>query len=403
MKLHRVLVEAVIDATRQIFVDKRHADKVIEKILQSNKKWGARDRAFIAENTYEIVRWWRLVNDVAENAEDQVNKGSLWRIFAAWQVLKGVPLPAWNEFKHINPALVLKRREEAKHDFSIDQSIPEWLHQLGSAQLGDRWANEVISLNKPAELIIRANTLKTDRHTLYKRLLEQEIKAEVIEDHPDALMIKRRVNLFTNPLFQEGLFEVQDASSQKVAAFLEAEPGMHIIDACAGAGGKTLHLAALMQNKGRIISMDTEAWKLEALRKRARRAGAQNIETRLIEGNKTITKLEESADRVLLDVPCTGLGVLKRNPDTKWKLTPESIAQTMKLQQQILSEYAAMLKPGGKLVYATCSILPSENEKQVALFLDNRPDFSVEKQEVVSPFKSGFDGFYMALLKKSKN
>jgi 16S rRNA (cytosine967-C5)-methyltransferase len=147
--------------------------------------------------------------------------------------------------------------------------------------------------------------------------------------------------------------------------------------------------------------MDTEAWKLEELRKRAKRSGAQNIETRIIQEG-TITKLYNTADRVLLDVPCSGLGVIKRNPDAKWKLKPDFIAQITITQQQILSEYAKMLKPGGKLVYATCSILPQENAKQVELFLANNPEYSLIKQHTISPALSGFDGFFMALIEKIK-
>ena len=157
-----------------------------------------------------------------------------------------------------------------------------------------------------------------------------------------------------------------------------------------------------MESKGRIVSLDTELWKLEELRKRAKRAGAQNIETRLIENN-TINKLKNSADRVLLDVPCSGLGVIKRNPDAKWKLKPEFINNIRTTQQKIITEYADMVKLGGQLVYATCSILPIENTQQVETFLQHNSSFEMVKQEIISPNDSGFDGFYMALLKKVKN
>ncbi len=175
---------------------------------------------------------------------------------------------------------------------------------------------------------------------------------------------------------------------------------MRIIDACAGAGGKTLHLAALAKNKGRIIAMDVEQWKLDELQKRARRAGVSNLEPRLIESSKSIKRLEKSADRVLLDVPCSGLGVLKRNPDAKWKLSPEFIQQVRELQHNILSDYGVMLKPGGLMVYSTCSILPSENEEQVRRFLEEKQgEYELVKDKHTWP-SEGYDGFYMALLKK---
>jgi 16S rRNA (cytosine967-C5)-methyltransferase len=402
MKVHRILVEAVISALEQIFIEGRYADKVIERILKSNAKWGARDRAYIAENTYEIVRWWRLINFVGDNNEANINKGSLWHLFGVWQVLKGAEYPAWTEFKNVKPSLIFKRKLDAQKDIPITQSIPDWLNEFGKDQLGEAWVDEITALNKPAALIIRVNTLKTTRQKLLQELSKLDIKAEPLTDYPDAIKLFKRTNLFANPLFKAGLFEVQDASSQKVASFLDVKPGMHVIDACAGAGGKTLHLSALMESKGRIVSLDTELWKLEELRKRAKRAGAQNIETRLIENN-TINKLKNSADRVLLDVPCSGLGVIKRNPDAKWKLKPEFIDNIRTTQQKILSEYADMVKLGGQIVYATCSILPIENTLQVETFLQQNSSFEMVKQEIISPNQSGFDGFYMALLKKVKN
>jgi 16S rRNA (cytosine967-C5)-methyltransferase len=176
---------------------------------------------------------------------------------------------------------------------------------------------------------------------------------------------------------------------------------MRVIDACAGAGGKTLHLAALMRNRGRILALDTDETKLNELRRRARRAGVSDIvESRQITSSKVIKRLANSADRVLLDVPCSGLGTLRRNPDAKWKLSPESLDQVRTLQQDILSGYAQMLKPGGLLVYATCSILPSENQAQVARFLESRGDgFETVGERLLLP-SAGFDGFYMGKIRR---
>jgi 16S rRNA (cytosine967-C5)-methyltransferase len=223
-----------------------------------------------------------------------------------------------------------------------------------------------------------------------------------VKGYPDALILEERQNIFRSAPFKAGLFEVQDASSQLVAASLAVEPGMRVIDACAGAGGKTLHLAALMENKGKIISMDLEEWKLQQTKLRARRNGIDIIERKVIEGSKTIKRLKDSADRLLLDVPCSGLGVLRRNPDTKWKLSPESIAKVQEAQQEILQSYPSMLKKGGQLVYATCSILPSENEQQVKKFLASEAgkDFDLLEEQKVFSHQSGFDGFYIARMIK---
>ena len=177
---------------------------------------------------------------------------------------------------------------------------------------------------------------------------------------------------------------------------------MRIIDTCAGAGGKTLHLAALTENKGQIIALDIYSNKLKELKRRARRAGAHNIETRTIESSKDIKKLINKADRVLIDAPCSGMGILRRNPDAKWKLQPEFIEEIKNTQQEILQSYSRMLKSGGKMVYATCSILPSENQQQVEFFLASEAgkDFKFIKDKKVLSHESGYDGFYMALLEK---
>ena len=212
-----------------------------------------------------------------------------------------------------------------------------------------------------------------------------------------------RANVFKTEAFKKGYFEVQDASSQLVAAYLDVEPGMKVVDTCAGAGGKTLHLSALMQNKGQIIAMDIYESKLRKLKVRAKRNKAHNIDLKVIDSTKVIKKLHNKADRVLIDAPCSGLGVLRRNPDSKWKLQPEFIDNIKKTQQEVLQNYSKMVKPGGKLVYATCSVLPSENQEQVAKFLNSESgkEFTFVKDKKILASESGYDGFYMALLEKS--
>ena len=211
-----------------------------------------------------------------------------------------------------------------------------------------------------------------------------------------------RANVFRTKAFKNGYFEVQDASSQLVAEYLDVEPGMKVIDTCAGAGGKTLHLASFMKNKGQIIAMDIYESKLKKLKVRARRNKVHNIDTRIIDSTKPIKKLHGKADRVLIDAPCSGLGVLRRNPDSKWKLQPEFLENIKKVQQEILQQYSKMVKQGGKLVYATCSVLPSENQNQIAEFLASEAgkDFELVKDNKVLAHVSGFDGFYMAQLER---
>lgn len=395
MKLHNNTIRGVHSALAAIFEEGQYADKVIERTLKSNPKWGSRDRSFIAETTYEMVRWWRLINYLSPS-------NNPYDLFGTYWLMQGHSLPPWEEFEKINPDK-LKDRYEKLEDPALIESIPDWLQELGEKELGDLWEAEIHSLNQEAEVVLRVNTLKTTRERLKNLLAEDNISTHIIKGYKDALILDERQNVFRHPSFKQGMFEVQDGSSQLVAESLAVEPGMRVIDACAGAGGKSLHLAALMENKGKVLSMDVEEWKLQQTKLRARRDGVSIIERKVIENSKTIKRLKESADRLLLDVPCSGLGVLKRNPDTKWKLNPESIEKVKQTQQEILQNYPSMLKPGGQMVYATCSILPSENQEQVQKFLASEAgkNFELIEDQKVLSHESGFDGFYIArLLKK---
>jgi 16S rRNA (cytosine967-C5)-methyltransferase len=306
-------------------------------------------------------------------------------------------LPEWEEFASVPYKKIIEQVNQNHPVRKINESIPDWMDELGEKELGTQWDKELTALNEEASVVLRANTLRTTLPELRQALDEHEINTRIDTKFPDAVILEEHHNVFQLPEFKAGLFEVQDAGSQAISCFAGATPGMRIVDACAGGGGKTLHLAALIQNKGRIIALDTEAWKLDELKKRARRAGASTIETRVIDSSKAIKRLEKSADLVLLDVPCSGLGVLKRNPDAKWRLSPQFIESVKSEQQRILSAYSAMTKPGGSLVYATCSILPSENEAQVKKFLEEKSEFEMADEERIWP-SEGFDGFYMAKL-----
>lgn len=394
MKLHNNTIRGVHTALAAIFEEGQYADKVIERTLKSNPKWGARDRSFIAETTYEMVRWWRLINYLSPSKEP-------YDLFGTYWLMQGHSLPPWEEFAKINPDKIKEKYEKLEDPAKLE-SVPDWLFDLGKKELGDKWEAEIHSLNQEAQVVLRVNTLKITREQLKNRLAEDNIHTHIIKGYPDALILDERTNVFRNPAFKEGMFEVQDASSQLVAQALAVEPGMRVIDACAGAGGKSLHIAALMQNKGKVLSMDVEEWKLQQTKLRARRDGVSIIERKVIEGSKTIKRMKETADRLLLDVPCSGLGVLRRNPDTKWKLSEESIEKVRQTQQEILQSYPSMVKPGGQMVYATCSILPSENQDQIATFLASEAgkNFTLIEDQKVLAQESGFDGFYIARLQK---
>ncbi len=403
MKLHRNLVFAVVEALNLIFNEGEYADKVVEKVLKFDKRWGARDRGFIAETTYDMVRWKRLYCEIAE-VKAPFSRPNLFRLFAVWAVLKGIKLPDWKQLEPTPERRIKGRFDELSKIRKFNESIPDWMDELGVKYLGEKlWSKEIAALNQQAEVILRVNTLKASKELVHDALLQENIDSDFIKGYPYALRLKERGNVFSTDAFKKGMFEVQDASSQLVGPFLEVVPGMRVIDTCAGAGGKTLHLAALMENKGQLIALDIYAHKLHELKRRAKRAGAFNVEPRTIDSTKVIKKLYGSADRVLIDAPCTGLGVLRRNPDAKWKLTPEFLAEITITQQQILRDYSKMVKQGGKMVYATCSILPHENWEQVKKFLSSEEgnDFKLVKDKKIYASESGFDGFYMALLEKN--
>ncbi len=371
---------------------------MIDKYMRVNRNWTADDRSFFAESVYGIVRHKRNLEFISESEE-------LWQIIGAYLVTKNLKPVARPEFKNSDTAKI-QTRIKAQKSPAIQHSFPDWLFELGQKEFGTEWDAILQSLNKEPEIFLRTNTLKTNTEKLINDLKLEKIEVDKIKGTlaiPQGLHLKKRSNVFITEAFKKGEFEMQDAGSQSIAALLQVQPGQNVVDTCAGSGGKSLHLAALMQNKGKILAMDIHDWKLQDLKQRASRAGATILETKLIDSPKVIQRLENNFDRVLIDSPCSGLGVLRRNPDTKWKLNPEQISTICELQKDILSRYSALCKPGGVMVYATCSILKCENEEQVKWFLGTSAGkkWSLLSEHRIWPHKHGFDGFYAAVLKKS--
>lgn len=399
-RINPAWIQAISQILEMTFNDGKKADKAIEFTFSTQKKYGKNDRAFIAESSYEIIRYWRLWHYIL-GRDPLYDKKGLWEVFGVYWLAKGRSLPNWSEFRDLQKMPLTKKLEEAKQYPAILHSYGDELFQRASNQLGERWYDIAASMNTPASLILRVNTLKNSKEELIKLLAKEGIEVKENPAAPWALICKQRSNVFQTALFKEGRFEVQDAGSQLIAEYCEAEPGKYVIDACAGAGGKSLYLAAKMKNKGRIIAMDIEGYKLQELKRRAARAGVHNIQTELIEGQKTIKKHNNQADILLLDVPCSGSGVLKRNPDAKYKITNSFISELTEKQKFILQNYSQMLKNGGTLVYATCSVLPEENEEQVRNFINNNGAFTLIEDRTIYPNEMGFDGFYMARIQKN--
>jgi len=407
-KLHRPVIEEIFTALTQIFgigpegSRAYHSDKVLERIFKNNRKLGGRDRRLIAEGTYEIVRWWRLLWEGLGADYRSADAAGTWRVIGAWLLLNNYPLPDWREFSGLKLAQIREMQTQAaENNPAVRESFPDWLYERGLREIGSRWTQVAHALNNTAPVMLRANRLKIDRENLKLALAREDIHCDDVPETQDGLVLRERKNVFATESFKSGFFEVQDGASQQAAPLLNVSPGDRVIDGCAGAGGKTLHLAALMKNKGKIIAMDIYQKKLDELRRRCTRAGVDIVETKIIDSNKAVKRLSKSADRVLLDVPCTGLGVLRRNPDSKWKLTLEELTRLEKIQAEILSDYSEMLKVGGRLVYATCSILPCENREQIDRFINAQAGaWQLLEDKTYWPDATNFDGFYTAALER---
>ena len=396
--IHRNLLIGIHDALEETFFqDKKYADKVLERLLKAHKKWGSADRQVVSEIFYDIVRWKkRLEYYMGEGTKPS----NIYNLILAYLLWKKVKYKKFDEFDGIKTGGILSKLDKKTFPTkAIEHSVPDWLAGLFEKELGAKWEKEMSALNEQAPVILRANSLKISAENLVEILKEEGVNSFVLRGYPDAVQLEEKKNVFLTLAFKEGFFEVQDASSQKIAELLDVKEGMRVVDACAGAGGKTLHIAALMKNKGQIIALDIYEWKLAELKRRAKRAGAFNIETRFIDDNKVIKRLHNTADRLLIDAPCSGLGVLKRNPDSKWKIDEDFINRIRTEQENILQNYSKILKKGGKMVYATCSILPSENGEQVRKFLAENTEFALVKEENIMP-SDGYDGFYMALIER---
>jgi 16S rRNA (cytosine967-C5)-methyltransferase len=391
MKMHRLLAEAAAGIVKSVFKEHKVLDHALAAAFEQNPRWGKRDRGFIAGTVFEVARWRRALGFLADSEETNA-------ICAAQWVRMGFEIPDWWIYKGLQ-ADEMKAREAdlAGQPRAVRESIPDWLDEVGSAELGPAWDAEMAALNRRAPVYLRVNTLKADRAQAIAWLASSGVEAAEVPGLPDALVLAPD-KMLPKPLRADGRVEIQDAGSQLIAPLLDPQPGERIIDACSGAGGKALHLAAWMGNEGRVYAMDVDAGKLAELGRRAKRAGATCVIAKPIT-ESTPADFAEIADRLLIDAPCSGLGTLKRQPDLKWRLKPAQLERVRGIQKELLATYSAMLRPGGRLVYATCSILPSENRAAVDFLLE-KGGFTLLEERPVSPAATGFDGFYAAALVK---
>lgn len=389
----------ISDAITKVFGDNTYVTKAIKASLKIHKDWKDEQRGLFSDTIYDIVRYWRLLWYLLKK-KPALERNDLLDIIDAYLFYKENAIHK-TETERLDYNEMEKTLSYAKTVRVLSESIPDWLDKAGVNEIGERWDSVITALNQRPETVIRTNTLKIEIEKLVGVLAQEQIRSEKIDWAPDALILRDRTNIFKLKSFKDGFFEVQSGASQIVSRFLGPRPGMRVVDACAGEGSKTIHLAALMENKGKILAMDTQEWRLVELRRRATRAGADNIETRYIDSSKAYKRLKGTADRLLLDVPCSGLGTLRRNPDIKWKLTLPDLERLKEIQRDLLDIYCTILKPGGRMVYSVCSIFPSEGEEQVKSFLKRQNSgFQLIEERRYWPDIDDTDGFYMALLER---
>lgn len=393
MKVHRNLAEAAAQVADSVFREGRVLDHELASAFGAHPKWGKRDRAFVAETVFEVVRWRRALAFLADCEETD----TMTLCAAQWQRM-GIEVPDWWRHRSAGEAERLAREASlASQPRAVRESIPNWLDELGEEELGANWEVELAALNRRPRVFLRANGLRNTRQEAISWLAGHGVEAIPVENLPDALVLPEGKSL-PKALRAEGRVEIQDAGSQLVAPLLRACPGETVIDACCGAGGKTLHLAAILGNQGIIHAMDIEPRKLDELNRRAAAAGATCIRTGTADAGR-VSALAGVADRLLIDAPCSGLGTLKRQPDLKRRLRPSQLDRVRNIQRELLASYPSMLKTGGVLVYATCSVLPSENNEAVRRLVDSGAFECLEEMQI-SPSATGFDGFYAAALVK---
>jgi 16S rRNA (cytosine967-C5)-methyltransferase len=400
------------------------ADAVLSNFFRSNRV-DSRSRAFIAETAYTVLRRRRLLEKVVGERATPLRLvlAALVKVGGLSQRQVGEALGV-DGGREASWLAELKAQPEPDLSLAEQADLPDWLaerllrHMDGAALL-----ELARALNQPAPLDLRVNIMKCSRDEALARLQADGIKAAACPLAPLGIRVEGRPSLSRHPLYLDGSIEVQDEGSQLLAHLLAPRRGEMVVDFCAGAGGKTLALGAMMRSSGRLYAFDVAEKRLAKMKPRVARSGLSNVHPVLIAGENDakVKRLAGKIDRVLVDAPCSGLGTLRRNPDLKWRQTPESVAELTRKQAGILAGAARLLKPGGRLVYATCSILPEENEGVVDAFLAGHPEFVrvvaaevLAKQGIVLdapgdeydmrllPYRHGTDGFYAAVLERRK-
>jgi 16S rRNA (cytosine967-C5)-methyltransferase len=429
-------IAAAIDILAAIEAAAEAADDVAADYFRRRRYIGAKDRAQIAGHVYAALRhratldWW-----IGRLGDGAVEPGARSRMLAALTLIDACrPETLASSFDggHFRSASLSVAEERLVRGLAgrtlhhpamprwVANDLPEWLEPHFERVFGKTLEREMAALNAAAPVDLRVNVLKADREAARRALAAEGVEAAPTRWSPIGLRLTARAPLSRLAAFKDGLFDVQDEGSQLAALLANARPGMQVVDFCAGAGGKTLALAAGMKNRGRLVACDVSRYRLERAGQRLRRAGIGNVERRVLssERDKWVKRHALGFERVLVDAPCLGTGTWRRNPDAKWRARPADLAELRERQQQILRSAARLVRPGGRLVYATCSLLREENEAQAEDFLAVEPDFvplpaarawdeaiggaspAGDAYLLLTPARHGTDGFFVALFER---
>jgi 16S rRNA (cytosine967-C5)-methyltransferase len=430
-------VAAAIQLLDEIERGRAPADDIVAGYFRRHRFAGSSDRGAISGHIYAVLRhraaldWWIAKAGQGLSADARRRTLAALVLAEGWtpgdidQACDGDrfrPLPLGSEERELVGALVGQFLERPTMPAAVRGNFPDWLHPYLERAFGGRLHEEMAALNTEAPLDLRANRLKGDREAARVALRHEDIKATATPWSPVGLRVRERIPLSTLDAFREGLLEVQDEGSQIAALLVDARPGMRVVDFCAGAGGKTLALAAQMDNRGHLVACDISATRLERATQRLRRAGASIVQRVPLSSHrdKWVKRHVSSFDRVLVDAPCTGIGTWRRNPDAKWRLTPEDVTELAALQADILASAQRLVKPGGRLIYVTCSLLSEENELQIEHFLGLHAEFKLvpiskvwaETINTACPAEGGTlrlttarhqtDGFFVAIMERAR-
>lgn len=421
-------IEAVIELLDEVLSVQRPADAIASAWFRARRYIGSKDRAAISARFYRILReyhrlsWWiaqagvsviggrtLVISELILNREH--SPSSLAQAFSGDRF---TPDPLSKEERTLAAFLEDKVLDDPSVPAPVRMECPEWALAPLQRALGGGFEKEMTAMLGQAPLDLRVNRLKATRDDVLRRLQEDGFDAHAGRWSPLSIRVFGRPQIAQHELFREGAVEIQDEGSQMVALVAGAKPGEQVVDFCAGAGGKTLALGADMDNRGRIVAMDVLGGRLLRAKERFRRAGLHNVETRPLtsERDKFVKRHAGHFDLVLVDAPCSGTGTWRRDPDKRWRQLGPGLSELVPLQREILESAMRMVKPGGRLVYATCSLLPEENEDQMASFLQAHPEFEIVPVRVIlrneafgdflrmTPAGNDTDGFFAAVLKR---